>query len=154
MKQRINRLLMPVLVWVLVSAGCVEAGVYRWVDENGKVHFSDRPGTAEDADEVQIKQKGESDQSAPHEADRAETRQRLLEQYQKERLQKKEATEKKKAEDKQRERNCAIAKNRLSTYERSALYELDSGGERRYLSEAEYEKALASARAEVRQWCD
>ncbi len=154
MKQGINRLLASALIWALVSAGYVEAGVYRWVDENGKVHFSDRPGTAEDTDEVQIKQSGETNQSAPNEADRAETRQRLLEQYQKERLEKKEAAKKKKAEDERRKRNCVIAKNRLGTYERSALYELDSTGERRYLSEAEYEKALAAARAEVKQWCD
>lgn len=28
---------------LLVSTGSAMAGVYKWVDENGKVHFSDKP---------------------------------------------------------------------------------------------------------------
>jgi hypothetical protein len=139
---------------VSLSGAVVEAGVYRWVDENGKVHYGDRPGAAEDAAEIQIKQNKTTTSSAPDAAERAETRQRLLEQYETERLQKREAAAKKKAEAKKREKNCAIAKNRLRIYKSSALYEDGPDGERRYLSDAEYEKALAKARADVERWCD
>lgn len=148
------RLLITVFCWLSLSGAAVEAGVYRWVDENGNVHYSDRPGTAEDAAEIQIKKNKTTASSAPDAAERAVTRQRLLEQYETERMQKREAAAKKKAESKRREKNCAIAKNRLRMYKSSALYEEGADGERRFLSDAEYEKALAKARDDVKRWCD
>ena len=42
------------LAGVLASAP-VSAELYRWVDENGKVHFSDKPVDAENTEKVDIK---------------------------------------------------------------------------------------------------
>jgi hypothetical protein len=132
----------------------VEADIYQWVDEDGKVHFSDRPGTAEGVEEVTVTQDKGANNSAPGEAERTQTRQRLLEQYEKERLEKKSAAQQRKTEQARRKRNCAIAKNRLSNYEKSVLYDIGPDGERVYLSDAQHEQALAEAREEVRHWCD
>jgi hypothetical protein len=139
------------MLWCCAS---VEAGIYQWVDEEGNVHYGDRPGAVESAEEVTVKEHKGAEQSPPGEGERAQARQRLLEQYEKERLEKKAATEKKKMEQAQRKRNCAIAKDRLRTYEKSTLYDLGPDGERVYLSDAERKRALAEARADVRQWCN
>jgi hypothetical protein len=138
---------------VLCCAG-VEAGVYRWVDEDGKVHYGDRPGGAESAEEVTVKQEKGADQPASGEGNREQTRQRLLEQYEKDRLEKKAAAAQRKKEQARRNRNCAIARDRLKAYERSALYDLDEDGERVYLSDDERERALEEAREDVQHWCD
>jgi hypothetical protein len=154
MKRIAERLLMAVCGWMLLCCASVEAGIYQWVDEDGKVHFSDRPGAAEGAEEVTVKQDKGASKSATGEAERAQTRQRLLEQYEKERLEKKAAAQQRKAEQARRKRNCAIAKDRLSSYEKSVLYDIGPDGERIYLSGDEHERALAEAREDVRYWCD
>ncbi|WP_245832038.1 DUF4124 domain-containing protein [Solemya velesiana gill symbiont] len=45
----------------------VSAGVYRWVDENGRVHFDDRPPVSE-AQEVDIREQTPASQSGRDEA--------------------------------------------------------------------------------------
>ena len=38
------RLMQKIIVICLFAAtGIVDAGVYRWVDQNGQIHFSDQP---------------------------------------------------------------------------------------------------------------
>jgi hypothetical protein len=146
--------LLAVYGCMLLWCAGVEADIYRWVDEEGKVHFGDRPGAAESAEEVRVKGGGGADLPAPGATDRSQTRQRLLEQYEKERLERRAAAAEKKAEQARRTRNCAIAKDRLSTYEKSVLYDYGSDGERQFLSKAEHEQALVDARADVERWCD
>jgi hypothetical protein len=154
MKTVTEKLLVILFGGMLVYGTGVEAGVYRWVDEDGKVHFGDRPGSAESAEEVTVKQEKSAAQPVPGEANREQTRQRLLERYEQERMEKKAAAEQRKTEQARRKRNCAIARDRLKVYQQSALYDIDENGERVFLSDAERKQALAEARKDVKQWCN
>lgn len=42
-------------VWMVLACTLADAQVYRWVDEDGKVHFSDRKPVAENSEEVELK---------------------------------------------------------------------------------------------------
>ena len=44
-----------VVVLILCASTSVEAGMYRWVDEAGQVHFGDRPPTDAQSSEVRIR---------------------------------------------------------------------------------------------------
>jgi hypothetical protein len=154
MKKTTERVLAAACGWMLLCCTSLQAGIYQWVDEDGKVYYGDRPGDAQGAEEVTVKQQKGAAEPVPGDAERAKSQQRLLEQYEKERLNKKEAAAKRKAQEARRKRNCAIAKDRLTTFEKSVLYDIGPDGERVYLSDDETKRALAKARADVKRWCN
>ncbi len=141
------------LLLLLVSVNAT-AGIYKWVDEDGRVQFGDRPppeGT--NSDEVVMRNQGPvSEVAAP--VNRKEARERLLEQYQRERAEKKEAAAKKREEKKQRAALCSYARSRVTRYlESGSLYRNAPNQERKYLTDQERDTALARARADVKKWC-
>jgi hypothetical protein len=122
---------------LLISAAAA-AEMYRWVDSEGKVHYSDRPtpGSAE----VQVRVPGDSpapavagDGGAPAEAV--------------EPLPEEDATQ-------VRNKLCDKARERLANYEKAdSLYEGDATGARRALSVDEQVQAIVKARREVAAAC-
>lgn len=144
-------LLLPVLLVTIVTAS---AGVYRWVDEDGRAHFGDRPPVDVDgSDEVVIKQQAPSS-PAPANVDRRQAQERLLEQYQRERAEKREEAEKERQEKAERKQNCAYAREKLTEYlEHGVLYDRLPNMKRRYLTDQERAAEIAQARKEVKQWC-
>jgi hypothetical protein len=141
------------LTMLIVTAN-INAGIYKWVDENGQVQYGDRPPPeVETKDEVVIKnQESGAGESTP--VDRKKARDRLLKQYQQEREEKKETEAKKRQEKKRREAKCSYAKSRLTEYlEHGSLYRRKANQEREYLTDQERDAAIARARAEVKKWC-
>jgi hypothetical protein len=138
---------------LLLASVSTTAGIYRWVDENGQVQYGDRPPPeGETIDEVDIpEQKPATEGAAP--VDRKQARDRLLEQYQRERDEKKQAAAKKRQVKKQRQVRCNYAKDRLSRLQRGRIYEPQDNQEPRYLSDKESEAVIAKARAAVKKWC-
>ncbi len=138
---------------LLIQIPVAVSGVYRWVDENGKTHYGDRPPAEQQADEIKQKQTS-SPNSPPSQNNSAETRQRLLDRYEQEREEKKEAARKKREEAEKRKRNCELARKRLKYYESyPLLYEKLPDGERRYLSAEEKDADMRKLREAVEHWC-
>lgn len=112
---------------LMVCATTVEAAkVYRWVDENGKVHYSDSPKelpveAAEEAEQVEIKgpvRQADSHKDAQQRKENARwfdqrTAEREREAAQREKEQKKLAKQNKKKRE-----ACTKARNRLADAER------------------------------------
>jgi len=145
----------PWLIGVLLAiaaSAAVSEGIYKWTDAQGRVHFGDRPPG--DGAPTAIASPAAQPEAAPDEAERAERRQRLLDMYRDERLEKQERETKQKAEEEDRRRRCAFARDRLDRYERSArVYEPLPNGERRYLSDTERDAEIFTTRNEVDRWC-
>jgi glutaredoxin len=56
-KSRKSRCLLSALfAGVMMGASGVQAGIYKWTDENGRVHFSDRPPVAGGAESVLLRE--------------------------------------------------------------------------------------------------
>ncbi|WP_172597564.1 DUF4124 domain-containing protein [Sulfuriflexus mobilis] len=130
----------------------VQAGVYKWVDADGRVHYGDKP-TSNQADEIKIKKQpasGQTDQSAK----RKDLRERFLRAREEERAEKQKARAEEKQKKAEAKRNCAQAKKEYDKYRHaSSLYIKGKDGERQHLSfkeRDEYEKSLA---AKVKKWC-
>ncbi|MGQ0657991.1 MAG: DUF4124 domain-containing protein [Chromatiales bacterium] len=146
--------LFPLLASML-GAGLVitatAAPVYKWVDENGKVHYGDRPGSS---DSTEIKFKDNLPAQGPTTGEREEKTKKLLDQYADERAEQQEQEARRKEEQAQRKQNCAKAKETLDQYlHASYLYEEDKDGERRPLSKEERARAEAEAQKAVDHWC-
>jgi uncharacterized membrane protein len=145
--------ILRVLIIVSLVGPAAGAGVYKWVDEQGRVHFGDRP-QSEAAMEMQIKIDPRSSPPAATEAERARNRKRLLEMYQEDREAKKEAAKKQKEERAQRAAECKRTRSKLAQYSNAAgLYEDGEGGERRYLSFEARDRYMAGLRQEVGKLC-
>jgi len=110
-----------------MSASVVDAAkVYRWVDENGKVHYTDSPkelptSGADEAEQVEIK--GPVRQADAHrDAQQRQKNARWFDQRSAERekeAQQREKEQKKLAKQKQKKREaCTKARNRLADTER------------------------------------
>ena len=149
--QTFSSILFHSMLIFLFCAWPVYAGIYRWVDADGKVHFGDRPPAAETKEEMTIPQTPASPGTS---SDRATDRKRLLEQIQTERENRREEARKRADKKKERERRCVLAKDRLRIYtESSSLYDLTQDGERRVLSFEERERVTTNAEQAVKRWC-
>ncbi|MCP3669024.1 MAG: DUF4124 domain-containing protein [Gammaproteobacteria bacterium] len=138
---------------VMLLATSASAGIYRWVDESGQVHFGARPpAAANDSSEVVIRNQAPT--SEPEPVDRKQARDRYLEQRQRERAEKRETAAKQRQEKAQREKRCRYARNLLQEYQESGvLYDRLPNNEKRYLTNQEREQTIAKARREVDRWC-
>jgi hypothetical protein len=137
---------MMLLALLLVSGQSLAAGMYKWTDRNGVVHFSDQPNDAQRAERIMMPrasapgapppppETGKSDDAdANHEQSEAQARhQREI-----------------------RAANCEIARRTLEHNQNiQRMFRLDENGERVFLTDEEREQLLKRSRDDVAQWCD
>jgi hypothetical protein len=143
------------LAWALLfllARGALAAEVYRFVDADGLVVYSDRPTGAEGEEQITVSVSA----AAPRRAstapaavaeDSAAALARLTAELPR------EPTPDEVAAD--RARNCELARQKNETYSTShRLYESLPNGERRYLTSEQIDEARAKAAADVAAWCD
>lgn len=138
------------LAAILIPESTSAAGVYKWVDENGKVHYSDRPQGSK-SQSIDIKSAPEAGQS---EEARRRKRDKLLNVYAEERQERREKAEQKKQEIKKRKQRCNQSRDRLAGYERASyLYNLDEDGNRVVMNDKQRAALTRRAQASVKKWC-
>jgi hypothetical protein len=135
----------------LLPAGAVATEVYKWVDENGKVHYGDRPAGSQ-SEKVEVKATPPTqDHDAPA---REERTRKLLDQLSDERAEQEKQQAERAEEAAKRKQECALAKKRLENYRNAGyLYKKDKNAERQILSNEERAAAEAEAQKIVDQWC-
>lgn len=125
----INRLLL-ILFGLVLGLGVAQAAVYRWVDEQGQVHYSDKPRG----------QNASRHNFAPGSVGATADRRRAAEA---------EAAEVAAAE------RCQSARDQLQQFESAAsLVERSATGEERELTPEEREQHISRARARVADACE
>lgn len=124
------------------------AEIYKWTDEQGRIHYGDRP-VDDTALPVEIDKRPPNPD--PELGERRQRRDRLLEQFADERRAEAEEAARLAAEKAERERRCERSRKRLWQYEHSVyLYEKTESGERRILNEDE----RAAEESSLRQFID
>jgi len=153
------------LLALLLAAPPASAVLYKWVGEDGKVHYSDRPppdgakksgviNAPVPSTPSAAPPSGEAAKDAPKGPKTAaeqemEFRKRRMEAAEAEAKRQKEAQS---AEEKKR--NCAQATNRLAALETGGrITKYGPNGETIYLSDAEIAKELGEARKTADSWC-
>lgn len=146
-----NSKLMYLLVFILLfgaASGAAADVVYKWTDDQGDVHFSDRPQNGSQAIDMQVSPRYPSP-SQPQASSKGEKPQ-----------------EDEGAQDggqqvvdaeKQREvrrKNCATARETLRRNKSlGRMYRIGADGERHYLSDKERNQVLERSRSNVEKWC-
>ena len=142
------------LIIAVALAGTLSAEqVYKWIDEDGNVHYSDLPvagaelvtvlSRPTDSDLV----KNEKQAVADYEVERAERQEAAAAQA--------EATAEKRAADKERQANCAKYTERQVRFtENRRIYRMDENGERVYYDEEEMAAARANVADMVAKYCN
>ena len=132
----------------------LQAAVYQWTDEKGRVHFSDRP-VDEKATEKNIRTSPRNSSNRSIQEDRKQKRQRMMDVYQQERVEKREAAAKDKQAREERKRRCINARVEYENYRSvGSIYDMDENGKRTYLDKGQREEYIASLKAKVAKFCD
>lgn len=138
---------------IVFSASAVAGEIYKWVDEDGNVHYEDRP-TVEDVERVAVVSNNSSNSSVQASIDRR----RSYESNLADARSKKEEEEQKAAELAQiaaeREQKCAESRSRMERYlQARRLYKEGEGGEREYLDDAQVMEARSKAQEDIQAYC-
>jgi len=151
--------LTAVIFGCLISQPLAAQQVYKWVDEKGKVHFSDRP-LSETAETITIKQQPKiSSGGAPKTAAHTQgphTTEKLLNAYSQRRQLKQQQQEQQKAEQQKLaalQKKCEQLRNHLTRSEGRRLYNLNDKGEKIYLSDAEIEASRNRLQSDLEKHC-
>jgi len=139
-------------VFLMLLGTNAMAEIYKWVDEQGVVHYSDMP-VRPDARQMEIRT--DSKPSAPvSQQERLERQQRLLQAYDEDRAKQKEIDANEQKQKEQLKRECVIARDRLARYERSRnLYDFDKDGNRIILEDKEKQRITDTLRQQINQNC-
>lgn len=137
-----------------VASGAMANEIYKWTDENGTVHYGDRPSGASTEERLAmtysrtnnaaVQQRVQARVDAT--AARREARNAAAEAAE-------EAAEQE-ATAAERAQACERARARLETYLQSQrLYRTDENGERVYLDDAQRENARQKAEEQITEHC-
>jgi hypothetical protein len=139
-----------VLLLCFVASAAATAAVYRWVDDNGQVHYGEKP-PHDDAQELNLRAAPARDADLDQ---RRQQQQKLLRAYEEERAierrEQQEAQRRKAEHQSYCRRARADLENALNS---SALYTRDGSGEKRFLSKPERREYEAQLQAEVERYC-
>jgi hypothetical protein len=136
-----------------VSLGA-SADVYKWVDTQGRVHYSDRPDV-EGAERVAVASRRSNPATVAERTD-AESAQRQQANAQEAEQQREQSATQAVQKDlaKTRETQCKDAKEQYRVaIESQKLYRVGKDGERQYLTSAEIDEARMNARRAMDELC-
>lgn len=137
-----------------LAAGPAAAQVYRWVDKDGKVHYSDKKPKDAAAKDLNI----DSKPTDPNATDAAVELEQLKQRNavaDEEKMQRDETEQQRKRHADQRARTCEDWRARLNVLERvNRVVTVDAQGKEVYLNDAQAEAERATARKKVAENCD
>ena len=147
-----------VLVFATAALGfgsaVLSGEIYKWTDENGNVHYEDRP-LGEEVQRVSVVSSNTDNTAVQasiearraRETERAEARSKRSEEEQ--------AAAQAKAESEQRATKCQESRARMESYlQARRLYNENAAGEREYLDENGIMQAREKAQAQIQKYCD
>jgi hypothetical protein len=140
------------------------AQLYKWVDDNGKVHYSDQPPPSSVKSTKTIERarapavSAPSGNAAPETAKGPRTVADQEMEFRKRRVQAAEAEAKRQQEvqaSAEKQRNCQQAKARVTNLERGGrVTKQGADGEQYFLEDADIARELVEARKVADSWCN
>lgn len=148
----------PAVILLLLSCFSLSAhaALNKWVDENGKVHYSDTPPANATVETVRnITGKDQKDAATNYSPKNYAEREAELRKARQGKADAAAKAAEETARGEERQRNCLAARENLRALEEGTrLVVYDENGVRRYLDDAERAQRLNSAQAAVKANCD
>ena len=151
---RLKAIILALALATAVAGSAMATEIYKWTDEDGNVHYGDRPSGSPTEERLQIVSK-RTDSSAVHNelTALAERREQSAEAKATRDEQKKKDDEARAAKA-EREKKCEMYRARLEKFVTSRrLYREDEKGERVYLDENEMRQARQAVQDQVEEYC-
>jgi hypothetical protein len=150
-----RQLLTVAATMTLVVSGAAFAGdIYKWVDEDGNVHYGDRP-VAQQSERMDIESRPtDPSQVQAQTAALTDSRSRAAESRAAAADEEASAAELR-AEAEERAQKCASSRATMQRFVQSRrLYREDEAGERVYLDEAETQAARQRVEQDITEYCN
>jgi hypothetical protein len=153
------RLLIALAALLAVTPASAQK-LYKWVDQAGKVHYSDQPPPQDARVEkkLEVRAKPAAGATGSNTGAGAKSAADLDMEFRKRQLQKAENEQKAAKEadaNAEKQRNCTESKNRLGALERGGrVTKWGPNGEQQFLSDEEYAREIAAQRKTVDSWCN
>ncbi len=144
------------IITLLLICFNAHAGLNKWVDADGKVHYSDtRPPGVTTQDVRNVAGKEQTNTTSGYSPKSIAEREA---EYKKAKQAKKEASQEKaeqEAMNEAKKRNCAAARENLRTLEASPrVFTYDANGERTYLDDSARAQRMENAREAISSNCN
>ena len=153
----LNTIYIPLLINLIFSTALNAATVYKWIDEDGQVHYGSK-ADKDNAVKVEIKNRyiDSGNTTKPLSAqERFDKQKRFLNALDAENKSISDEKRKKRELEERKIARCNASRDQLRRAENaSALYDLDKKGNRVLLNQQQYDQAMVQARARVERWCN
>lgn len=137
-----------------LTASAVAGEIYRYVDEEGNVHYVDRPSGESGEERLAITYSGTSTAAVNSQVKRRQDYMETLEEARSETESRREAEAQARAEMEARAAKCQESRARLESYlQAHRLYRQDESGERRYLDDEQILEARRKAEEAIQEHC-
>ena len=135
----------------LAPAGRVDAKLYKWVDENGNVTYSQKKPPDRKTETIELKGIGPADSNAEKRLDKArESFDKTRRERAKDEFDKAESGRRAKLNKK----NCELAQQNLQVLEEGGRIKAKNDkGETYYIDQSELATKLAKAREQIKEFC-
>lgn len=146
--------IITIALLAIIFSSAANAEIFKWVDANGKVHYSDRKTSAQ-AQTLNVNTGTETLGHAGQDVEeRLMQQQKYVNFLQSERVERKEKREEAQQEEDKKRKLCAAMRDQLNGYDQSKYrwYELDEkSGERKFLSEEKIEAKKKQLNSEIKK---
>jgi len=148
-------LLLIIIIIIIIMASLFShqsiAKIYKWVDENGKTHYTQSPPPGDtQAEPLKLNTKVDTESAQKQ----LEDQKNKADDLQTERHKKAEVAQKKKELAAQKEARCQQAKASKASFERPRVNAVNDDGSRRIMGDEERLEGLTKAIKEVKEACD
>jgi hypothetical protein len=138
---------------LLVSGIAVAGEIYKWTDENGSVHYEDRPTGNAGLEHMDIVSRNTDNSIVQARLDSDRKARDAARQVASE-APPEMTGEELRAEQDKRQEQCQVYRDRLEAFLRSQrLYKEDDAGERQYLSDDEIMAARSRVEGQIVEYC-
>lgn len=147
------KLYIGVIVCLLFSS-YVHSEIYKWTDENGRVHFSDK-AKSKNADVVDLKQDKPTTKRSPSEQNSLENTRRFLRALEDEKAIKLEKSEKLAEKRNKTAAYCQRLKKEMTIYNKGyAIVRYNEKGEHEYLTDQEIASQKGKFEQKWKEYCE
>ncbi len=139
---------------LVFSAAAVAGEIYKWTDENGNVHYEDRP-TGEDVERVAVVSSNTDNSAVRASIDARRARQAAREDANAKRDEEAARAEEVAKIAAEREQKCQESRQRMESYlQARRLYRESDNGEREYLDDTQVMEARSKAQEDIQAYCN
>jgi hypothetical protein len=149
-----RKFLVLVITAAALTTSAFAGEIYKYVDENGSVHYVDRPTGESGEERLDVSYSGTSSETVTAQVQKRRDYMSALEEARTDAKSQREAEAQARAEMEQRAAKCQEHRARLESYLQSRrLYRENAAGEREYLDEEQTMEARRKVEEAIQENC-